>query len=261
MQGLSLKVEHWSGKHNANADALSRHPLPESTDSIPEEGMVAQLSVGEEAMEPEPGEENELAVHQRMDAELKPLIDYLETRALPPNDKDARRIVLTSVQYTLQDDVLYKVEGDGTLRVVPPVDQRKSLFLEAHGGRFGAHLGNAKVYSELQRHYWWVGMRRDITQWTRGCVTCATRNVGRAVKPPLTPIPVAGPFDRVGVDVIQFPRSRRGNQYAIVFVDYLTKRPEVFPVSDQSAATITNLLVEKVLSQYGVPSEVLSDRG
>ena len=73
LQKLSLKIEHRSGKHNANADALSHHPLPESTDSIPEEGVFAQLSVGEEAMELEPGEENKLAVLQRADAELKPL--------------------------------------------------------------------------------------------------------------------------------------------------------------------------------------------
>ena len=32
-------------------------------------------------------------------------------------------------------------------------------------------------------------------------------------------------------------------------------------MSDQSAATIANLLVEEVVSQHGVPSEVLSDRG
>ena len=36
---------------------------------------------------------------------------------------------------------------------------------------------------------------------------------------------------------------------------------EVFPASDQSATTITNLLVEEVVSRHGVPSEVLSDRG
>ena len=35
-------------------------------------------------------------------------------------------------------------------------------------------------------------------------------------------IPVAGPFDRVGADFIKFPKSKNGNQYAIVFVDYLT---------------------------------------
>ena len=81
------------------------------------------------------------------------------------------------------------------------------------------------------------------------------------VKPPLTPIPVTGAFDRVGVDVLQLPRTRRGNRYAVVFVDYLTKWPEVFPVADQSSATIAKLLVEQVVSRHGVPSEILSDRG
>ena len=84
---------------------------------------------------------------------------------------------------------------------------------------------------------------------------------GRAVRAPLTPIPVTGPFDRVGVDVIQFPRSALGNQYAVVFVDYMTKWREVFPVSDQSVATIANLLVREIVSLHGVPSEILSDRG
>ena len=66
-------------------------------------------------------------------------------------------------------------------------------------------------------------MRRDISCWMHGCLVCATQCVGKAVRHPLTPIPVGGPFDRVGVDIIQLPRSRQGNQYAVVFVDYLTK--------------------------------------
>ena len=89
---------------------------------------------------------------------------------------------------------------------------------------------------------------------------CATHSTGWKVRPPLTPIPVSGPFDRVGVDVIQFPKSRKGNQYAVVFVDYLTKWPEVFAVPDQSSATIARLLVEEIVSRHGVPSEILSDR-
>ena len=79
--------------------------------------------------------------------------------------------------------------------------------------------------------------------------------------PPLTPIPVSGPFDRVGVDVIQFPKSYLGNQYAIVFVDYLTKWPEVFATSDKTAITIARLFVENIFSRHGVPAELLSDRG
>ena len=80
-------------------------------------------------------------------------------------------------------------------------------------------------------------MRGDVTRWIRACLTCASRQPGRAAKAPLTPIPVGGVFDRVGVDVITFPTSYDGNKYAVVFVDYLSKWPEVFAVPDQTTHT------------------------
>lgn len=68
-------------------------------------------------------------------------------------------------------------------------------------------------------------------------------------------------FDRVGVDVIQFLQSNSGNQYAVVFIDYLTKWVEVFLTKDQTALTIAELLVTEVISRHGVLQELLSDRG
>ena len=133
------------------------------------------------------------------------------------------------------------------MRVIPPTSQREKIFHKVHGGRLGAHLRDAKIHGELSRHYWWPGMGNDIIRWCKSCITCASHQVGRAIKPPLTPIPVAGPFDRVGVDVIQFPKSYEGNQYGIVFVDYLTKWPEVFAAPDQTSLTIAQLLVDHVI--------------
>ena len=69
-----------------------------------------------------------------------------------------------------------------------------------------------------------------------------------------------GPFHHVGVDVLQLPVSARGNKYAIVFMDYLTKWSDVFPAKDQSAYTITKTLVEKVIPRPVVPAQLLSDR-
>ena len=258
LQEMDLTILHRSGKRNANADALSRSPLPDSVDHDPTGRLVAALSEGGREGS---GEEDDLSQQQRADEELAPIITYLETGVLPESERQGKRIALTSSLYTVQDGVLYRVESDATLRVVPPNPLRERLFQEAHAGKFGAHLSDVKVHSELQQHYWWEGMRRDITQWTSGCLVCATRSTGRAVRPPLNPIPVSGPFDRVGVDIIQFPRTRRGNRYAIVFVDYLTKWPEVFPAPDQSSATVAKLLVEEIVSRHGVPGEVLSDRG
>ena len=46
-----------------------------------------------------------------------------------------------------------------------------------------------------------------------------------------------------------------------MFVDYLTKWPEVFATKDQSSLTIAKLLVENIVDRHGVPGELLSDRG
>ena len=105
-------------------------------------------------------------------------------------------------------------------------------------------------------------MRKDIACWCRACLSCASRSVGSPVRPPLTPIPVGGPFDRVGVDVLQLPKTKRGNRYTVVFMDYLSKWPEVFATPDQTAPTIiAKLLVEEIISRHGVPRQLLSDRG
>ena len=104
-------------------------------------------------------------------------------------------------------------------------------------------------------------MRKDIAQWCKSCLACATRHVGHAGKPLLTPIPVGGPIDHVGVDVVQLPVTKKGHKYAVVFMGALTKWPEVFPIKDQTASTIAKLLMEEIICRHGAPAALLSDRG
>ena len=197
---LNLKIMHCSGRKNASADALSRSPLPRSDgaqDSNPER-VVAAVDIEQDA----------LPTLQKQDPELAPIFTYLETGVLPREDRLAR---LTSSQHLIEDGVLYRVKANSTLQLIPPTRSRERLFQEVHGGVFASHLSDTKVHSELRKHYWWSGMRADIARWSKGCLVCATHSAAHAVRPTLTPIPVAGPFDRVGVDVVQLPRSRRGN--------------------------------------------------
>ena len=126
---------------------------------------------------------------------------------------------------------------------------------------FSGHLRQAKVHSQLSRHYWWPEMRSDIDSWFCACIKCARRSVGHLSRPRLTPIAVGGPFDQVGVDVLQLTKTKRGNRYLVVFMDYLKKWPEVYATADQTAPTIVRLLVKELISQHRVPTQVLSDRG
>ena len=104
-------------------------------------------------------------------------------------------------------------------------------------------------------------MQADIQLYCRRCLVCASRNdPGRVKCPPLQPIPVEGPFHRVEVDVLQLSMSMDGKKYAVVFMEYFTKWPEVFAVPHQMAETITRLLVEQVIHRHGVTEQLLSDQ-
>ena len=282
LQELDLVITYCPGKKNPKADALSRYPVcQDQPDESSLGAVVAQVGAppnscqgqeGEQSVEdslslaPSQGVEQSapgdtLERRQRSDPELLAMILYLENNTLPEDDQSARTLVLHRDQYSVVGGVLYHLASDKTLRVVVPESDRMKLVQQSHGGKFGGHLGDAKVYGMLCKHYWWPRMRKDVARWCKSCLACATWHVGRSVKPLLTPISVGGPFDRVGVDVVQLPVTKKGHKYAVVFMDYLTKWPEVFPTKDQTAPTIAKLLVEEIICRHGVPTEQLSDRG
>ena len=84
---------------------------------------------------------------------------------------------------------------------------------------------------------------------------------GRQHKPPLQPIPVERPFQKIGVDIMDLPYTERGNKHVVVFQDMLTKWPMVFPVPDQKTERLARLLCEEIVPMFGVPEALLSDRG
>lgn len=106
-------------------------------------------------------------------------------------------------------------------------------------------------------------MCKFVAEKCQNCLICRSRHAGPATSTtvPMTPIPVGGPFERMGVDVLKLPKSYSGKQYAVVFVEYLTKWPEVFATTNQEALTIAKLVADKIVPVHGVPRELLSDRG
>jgi len=96
-------------------------------------------------------------------------------------------------------------------------------------------------------------MHADITAWCRQCRLCAAHHAGKAVKPPLTPIPVAGPFDHVGVDFIKFLKSKESICHSVCRLFNKVARSICY-----KGSTIAKLLVEIILAWHGVPGELLS---
>ena len=105
-------------------------------------------------------------------------------------------------------------------------------------------------------------MYSDVTKHCASCPQCAIVNGSRRInRPPLFPIPVQRPFQIIGVDVMNLPATESGNRHVVVFQDFLTKWPLVFPVPDQKTVRLVRLLTEEVIPMFGIPEALLSDRG
>jgi len=73
---------------------------------------------------------------------------------------------------------------------------------------------------------------------------------------------VGEPWDRMAIDITgPHPVPSKGNKFIITIIDHFTKFEFTFPVRAHDATTVAKYLVERVFWTYGVPLQLLSDRG
>ena len=207
---------------------------------------------------------NDLADLQRNDPSLVLVIDFVEKGTIPTDANLARKIASTADHYTVTDGILYYLDPkrDSQKRAVASKALQQDIMREYHGGFMGGHFSAKRLYKTLVTRWYWEKMYADVEKFVKSCPDCTfVTGSGRRRLPPLKPIPVQRPFQIVGVDIMELPKTRKGNRYVVVFQGFFTKWPLVFPVPDQKTHRLTQLLVEEVIPLFGVPEALLSDRG
>ena len=72
---------------------------------------------------------------------------------------------------------------------------------------------------------------------------------------------VGTPMERLALDVLgPLPCTRMGNKYILIVADYFSKWVEAFPMPNQEASTVADLLVKEVVCRFGVPLLIHSDQ-
>ena len=268
-----VSIVHRAGKQNVAADALSRSPCGESpVESIgQEEVQVAATSsnsgnilISHNLIQPCNAVPPELQVEQRKDPSITVMIDYLEKKQLPGDTKQAQIIAAKAHSYCVLDGILYLINGKKRkcrLAIIPQ-QLRTQVLEQYHGGPLGGHYSGNRLYNVLSSQWYWDGMYTDCLKFCRSCPQCAIVSGGeRNGKQPLHPIPVQRSFQILGLDIMDLPTTEQGNKHVVVFQDYFTKWPMVFPVPDQKTLRIVELLTKEVIPFCGVPEAVLTDRG
>ena len=48
----------------------------------------------------------------------------------------------------------------------------QKILQEEHNNSLSIHPGSTKMYNDLKKMYWWVGMKRDISEFVSKCLIC-----------------------------------------------------------------------------------------
>ena len=178
----------------------------------------------------------------------------------PPLSGEARTsLVLEQVQFPGVDRPLVCDTSLGRPRVLVPVSWRKKIFEAVHNL---AHPSGKATLGIVARTYVWTGMRKDVQSWARQCQACQTSKVALHTKPPVRSILVPKErFHQVHVDIVGPFAPDKGFRYLLTMVDRTTRWPEVIPIADTTAETIMSAFLDGWVARFGVPAEVITDRG
>lgn len=274
-----FEIQHVKGKTNFVADALSRAPV-NMVVTVNEEKKSgdAENSLTSETAELIAGHKLDVIRQMQLeDEELIPIILYLTDGTLPEDGKHAESLVHKTLnKYVLVDGVLYHLWQQSNALTHPRVEMvqqlvipkclRKEILFACHEDLFSGHSGIKKTYERLRNRFYWDNMYKDAVEHVQSCLDCEMKkfpaNTGTTVPVSLTHKSVPEPCQDWCVDLCgPFPKSHKGNKYAVIFMDRFSRFPEAFGIPDKKAETVAKVLVEQIVCRYGCPRTLLSDRG
>jgi hypothetical protein len=144
------------------------------------------------------------------------------------------------------------------------LDLREQLMREYHDVPTSGHMGVQKTGQALSRHYWWPGWSAAVRDYCAMCDACQ-RNKPRNKRPAGLLQPLQMPdncWKSVSMDfIVSLPLTLNKHDAIMVMVDRFSKMVHFAPTTtDVTAEGAARIFLERVISQHGLPLEIVSDR-
>ena len=282
LEEFTFTDQHRSGSKHSNADAMSRRPCRQCHRTDDEE-RTTELKVNALSNYDDPSPEvnlwssEQLSKCQQEDIELR---EFYNLKLKYPEEKPAWDELLPTAEttktlwnqwdnITMQDQVSYRKtlsvhEHEPVVKqLIVPRILRLQLMKLAHEGMTGGHLGFEKTKVPVQRRAYWPGFSKDVFRFCQACESCSRYRRGAAPKQGLLePLIVGDVMERISIDITgPHPASSHGHKYMLTVVDHFSKWADTFPIRNQEAKTVAQVLMDKVFCYLGMPLQILSDQG
>ena len=244
LSAYNYTIEFRATAAHANADGLSRLPLPDSEplDQFQDVNMFNILSI-----DTLPVTSKDIQQATRRDPLLSKVVTYVQSGWPTVVPNEMKPFKSRETELGLEGNCL--MWGN---RIVIPTKLQPTILTSLHEN----HPGISRMKSIARSYVWWNGLDKAIETLAQSCLSC------QAVKaaPPAAPLHPwmwpNSPWTRIHID---FAGPFQGQMFLIA-VDAHSKWPEVV---EMTTTTTTNTLsaLRDMFGRWGLPEQIVSDNG
>lgn len=217
------------------------------------------------------GTRENFATIQKADSTLRPIIEYLQNSTLPKSNREARRIILTSGDYMLVDDILLhtriakskRTRDLGHYQIALPQIMEKSIIQLFHDSALSGHGGIGDTVDRLKEHYYFDKLSVKVSEYIKSCHHCQSRKMTKAhTKSTIVSYPTpTGKFQVWQIDLFgELPITPSGHRYVFTAVDMFSKYLFCLPMQNKDTLSTAEALIQ-LISLFGCPQTLMSDNG
>ena len=191
-------------------------------------------------------------------------LDYAKLAADQAKSSKIQALRAAETDLILQDELIGEVSvlcdvSTGKRRPLIPFAWRKTVFDLIHGL---SHAGLRPTARAVAQRFIWKNYKRDIHKWCQECQACQASKVTLHVKAPLQRRALPDRrFGSIHVDLVGPLPESRGMRYLLTVVDRFSRWMEAVPIPDITAETCVQALTLNWIARYGVPGDIVADRG
>lgn len=283
---FDFEVKYRPGSTNRNADALSRQPANESSDSLTFSTQIPCV-IQQQQCQPQVSALNPVmswaiqALPAREKADLRalqeadPVVGAFKgywlrgtrpsKQELATQPKGVSKLVQQWHKICTREEVLYRRirpprTGGEILQLLLPESLKGEVLQHLHDGH--GHQGAERTTHLVRERCFWPNMWQEIEDYCRRCSRCL---VAKANQPKVRTFPgniiASHPLEILAIDFTAVDKSGDGRENMLVMTDVFSKFTQAFPTPDQKATTTARILTEKWFYLYGVPKRIHSDQG
>ena len=122
------------------------------------------------------------------------------------------------------------------------------------------HLGMDRVQVLLQERFYWPKLSEDMRIVIRSCERCL-RFKQKPQQDEMYPITASYPLELIHLDFLTIGGKDDVLKHILVVTDHFTRYAQCYVMSNQTATTVADKVVNEYFTNYGWPDKILTDRG